>query len=249
MKKLVKIMMLGGMTLLMAVSIIGCKAKKPASDENTDTETEEQQEDQKEEEDREQQEDQKEEDGEQQEDQKEEQEEESQEKNTIQLTVYEESFHTAFSLAVGESQKLKISTNYDGSLEYKSADEAIATVDREGNVTATGAGRVVLTITAGDVTRNVNVVVKDSAADGEQEEEKANPTDTAGNTERPVTSAVEQTPTAEQAEGSTKTTVSVSTVITNAEGESITVVPFEHDIEIDNSNQEEYHIEWQYVLE
>lgn len=237
MKKLEKIMIVGVMTILMAVSIMGCKAGEPASEENTDTETEqqdeEQQEDQKEEQDGEQ-------DGEQ---------EESQEKNPIQLTVYEESFHTAFSLTVGESRKLKISTNYDGSLEYKSADEAIATVDSEGNVTAMGAGRVALTITAGDVTRDVNVVVEDSVVDGQQEEEKTDSTDTAGNTEKPATPAVEQNPTAAQTGGSTKTNISISTVIINAEGESVTVVPFEHDIEIDNSKQEEYHIEWQYVLE
>lgn len=233
MKKLEKIMIVGVMTILMAVSIMGCKAGEPASEENTDTETEQQ-------------------DEEQQEDQKEEQDgeqEESQEKNPIQLTVYEESFHTAFSLTVGESRKLKISTNYDGSLEYKSADEAIATVDSEGNVTAMGAGRVALTITAGDVTRDVNVVVEDSVVDGQQEEEKTDSTDTAGNTEKPATPAVEQNPTAAQTGGSTKTNISISTVIINAEGESVTVVPFEHDIEIDNSKQEEYHIEWQYVLE
>ncbi len=228
MKKLEKIMIVGVMTILMAVSIIGCKAKGPTSEENTDTETE-QQEDQKEEQDGEQ--------------------EESQEKNPIQLTVYEEAFHTAFSLTVGESKKLKISTNYDGSLEYTSANEAIATVDSEGNVTATGAGRVALTITAGDVTRDVNVVVEASEADGEQEEEKTDRTDAAANTDKSTTPAVEQNPTAEQTEGSTKTNISISTVITNAEGESVTVVPFEHDIEIDNSNQEEYHIEWQYVLD
>ena len=231
MKKLEKIMIVGVMTILMAVSIIGCKAKEPTSEENTDTETEQQ-------------------DEEQQEDQKEEQDgeqEESQKKNPIQLTVYEEAFHTAFSLTVGESKKLKISTNYDGSLEYKSANEAIATVDSEGNVTATGAGRVALTITAGDVTKDVNVVVEASEADGEQEEKDR--TDAAANTEKPATPAVEQNPTAEQTEGGTKTSISISTVITNAEGESVTVFPFEHDIEIDNSNQEEYHIEWQYVLE
>ena len=228
MKKLEKIMIVGVMTILMAVSIIGCKAKEPATEENTDTETE-QQEDQKEEQDGEQ--------------------EESQEKNPIQLTVYEEAFHTAFSLTVGESKKLKISTNYDGSLEYTSANEAIATVDSEGNVTATGAGRVALTITAGDVTRDVNVVVEASEADGEQEEEKTDRTDAVANTDKSTTPAVEQNPTAEQTEGSTKTNISISTVITNAEGESVTVVPFQHDIEIDNSNQEEYHIEWQYVLD
>ncbi|MDE7366692.1 MAG: Ig-like domain-containing protein [Lachnospiraceae bacterium] len=230
MKKLEKIMIVGVMMILMAVSIMGCKAGEPDSEENTDTETE-QQEDQD---------DQNGQNGEQ---------EDAQEKDTIQLTVYEESFHTAFSLTVGESKKLKISTNYDGSLEYKSADEAIATVDSEGNVTAMGAGRVALTITAGDVTRGVNVVVEDSVVDGQQEEEKTDSTDTAGNTEKPATPAVEQNPTAEQTEGSTKTNISISTVITNADGESVTVVPFEHDIEIDSSNQQEYHIEWQCILD
>lgn len=246
MRKLGKRVIIGAMAVLMAVSMAGCKTKEPASEDNSDTEAEQQEENQEDE----QEENQKEESEESQEDeQKEEQGEDQQEEQTIRLAVYEEAFHTAFSLEVGESRKLNVRTNYDGTLEYKSADENIATVDPEGNVTATGAGRVILTIAAGDVTRDVTVLVKGEAASGEQEEENADRTATAGNEERAASLTVEQNPTAEQAESTTKTNISISTVIINDKGESVTVVPFEQNIEINNSDQEEYHIEWQYVLD
>ena len=78
----------------------------------------------------------------------------------IQVSVKEESFNTAFMLEIGESRKLDIETNYRGSLAYKSADEAIASVDADGNVTANRNGTVMLLVTAGDKVDTVNVVVK-----------------------------------------------------------------------------------------
>lgn len=236
MKKMKKQVMAGIIMLLLAVSVMGCKAKEPVSEENSDTETEEQGEDREE--------------G-QEEGQEQEVQGEEQKEDAVQLSVYEEAFHTAFSLAVGESRKLKVSTDYDGSLEYQSADETIATVDQEGTVTAIGAGTVTLTIAAGDVKKDVNVIVQGETADAGQQEaaEDAEEAGASGNVERPAASAGEQEPAAEQTENTTKTNISISTVIVNGAGESITVVPFEQDIEIDSSNQEEYHIEWQYVLE
>ena len=78
----------------------------------------------------------------------------------IQVSVKEESFNTTFMLEIGESRKLDIETNYRGSLAYKSADEAIASVDADGNVTANRNGTVRLSVTAGDKVDTVNVVVK-----------------------------------------------------------------------------------------
>ncbi|MCM1495177.1 MAG: Ig-like domain-containing protein [Bacteroides sp.] len=239
MKKMKKRVIAGIIMLLLAVLVVGCKAKEPDSGENSDTETEEQGEEQEEGQEEEQEEGQ------------EAQGEEPQKEAAVQLSVYEEAFHTAFSLMVGESRKLKVSTDYDGSLEYQSTDETIATVDQEGTVTAIGAGTVTLTIAAGDVKKDVNVIVQGETADAGQQNgtEDAGAAGTAGNTGRPAVPAEEQNPTAEQTESTTKTNISISTVIVNGEGECITVVPFEQDIEIDNSNPEEYHIEWQYVLE
>lgn len=237
MKKLDKRVMIGVMTVVMAVSLMGCKAKEPDTEESTDTEQQETEQD--EEKDTEQ----------------DAEKDTEQEADSVQLAVFEEAFHTAFTLEVGESKQLKVRTNYDGSLEYKSDDETIATVDQEGNVTATGAGRVSLTITAGDVTKDVNVVVKALEADAEsgqaenQEEETGHPEENRNTLEAERNTSGQTSIPAGQNSDTTTMNISISTVITNSEDESVTVIPFEQTIEVDNSSKEDYHIQWQYVLE
>lgn len=249
MKKLDKKVMLGVMTVIMAVSLLGCKAKEPATEDGPDSEQQEtEQEDQDEEKDRDQDE---EKDTAQDEEKDTEQDagkDTEEEADPVQLAVYEEAFRTAFTLEVGESRQLKVRTNYDGSLKYKSDNEAVATVDQEGNVTATGAGRVNLTIAAGGVIREVNVVVKESESDtgsGQVENQEENGNSLAAERN---TSGQSGIPTEQNADTTTMN-VSISTVITNSEDGSSTVIPFEQTIEIDNSSKEDYHIEWQYVLE
>lgn len=88
----------------------------------------------------------------------------------VTLTIEQESFNTAFTLEVGESKALDIETTYEGDLEFVSDNEAIATIDEEGKVTAVKNGLVTMTVRAGEIEKHINVVVKAPVVAEEPEE-------------------------------------------------------------------------------
>lgn len=88
----------------------------------------------------------------------------------VTLTIEQESFNTAFTLEIGESKKLDVETTYEGDLEFSSDNEAIATIDEEGKVTAVKNGIVTMTVRAGDIEKHINVVVKAPVVAEEPEE-------------------------------------------------------------------------------
>lgn len=237
MKKAGKIIVIGIMTIAMTAAVFGCKAQKKTSEENTDTVSEQETESE--------------------EGTNEDKEEDlngKSDQDSVKLAVYEEAFHTAFSLTVGESKQLIVSTDYDGTLEYKSGDEAIATVDKEGNVTAVGPGTVRMTITAGEVEKEVNVTVRASEAESENPEDKENDSreEATGRTGN-QTSNTGNNQTAGSSEPaavneSNTTSISISTIIYNGDG-TIVDIPYEQTVEISNNNQEDYHLEWQYDIQ
>lgn len=225
MKRIRKGIIIGVMTAAMAVSIFGCKGKEPAADDTSDTESEEQGQ------------------------------EEQQEEGEIQLTVYEESFHTAFSLAVGESRELQVNTDYDGTLKYKSGDETIATVDRKGNVTAVGAGIVEMTIIAGKVEKTVNVIVTEAESEeareedntGDGTEEVAGNSGSAANHTANPPAAAENEPAYVEEEPAT-TTIHISTVILDENNENATEV-YEQTVVVPADAEGNYYFQWQYTQE
>lgn len=92
------------------------------------------------------------------------------EESEVSLTISQESFNVAFYLEVGESRKLAVDTDYDGTLTYASANDEVATIGTDGTVTAVKNGTATMTVTAGDHSRRINVIVK---APEEPEEEAA----------------------------------------------------------------------------
>ena len=92
------------------------------------------------------------------------------EESEVSLTISQESFNVAFYLEVGESRKLAVDTDYDGTLTYASANDEVATIDTDGIVAAVKNGTATMTVTAGDTMRRINVIVK---APEEPEEEAA----------------------------------------------------------------------------
>lgn len=97
-------------------------------------------------------------------------EKEALEESEVSLTISQESFNVAFYLEVGESRKLAVDTDYDGTLTYASANDEVATIDTDGIVAAVKNGTATMTVTAGDTMRRINVIVK---APEEPEEEAA----------------------------------------------------------------------------
>lgn len=67
----------------------------------------------------------------------------------------------ATELAVGETTTVKATTKPSKTVTFKSSDEAIATVDAKGVVTAVKAGTVKITATAGKLSKDVDLTVKD----------------------------------------------------------------------------------------
>ncbi|MCM1494721.1 MAG: Ig-like domain-containing protein [Bacteroides sp.] len=177
-------------------------------------------------------------------------EEQKEQEPEIHLAIGQESLNVAFTLEIGESRKLDIDTDYDGDLEYLSGDEAIVTVNQEGMVTAVSNGLVKMTVTAGDVERHINVVVKepvDVAAEEEpestQEPEEAN---VAAN-EASNTVSSNQTVRATESKTSANGNGSNATAASVSNGTSSNTTPTE--ASTSTFNPEDYYLDWYYIAE
>lgn len=174
----------------------------------------------------------------------------AEEEPEIHLTIGQESLNVAFTLDIGESRKLDVETDYDGELEYLSEDEAIVIVDQDGMVTAVSNGLVKMTVTAGDVERHVNVVVKEPASQAvEEETENTQEQEGTGNAQNVATGtsrsdqATGTTENKGSANGSTSNTTAASAPGETAGNTASTEAP------ASTFNPEDYYLDWYYIAD
>ncbi len=100
----------------------------------------------------------------------------------INLTINK----TEVNLVEGSSEKLIVTvTPEDTEVQYSSSNEAVAKVSSTGLIEAVAKGEAVISVKAGDVTKEVKVVVKEKEVDEEKPTEPENPVEEPG-TETPV---------------------------------------------------------------
>lgn len=177
-------------------------------------------------------------------------EEQKEEEPEIHLTIGQESLNVAFTLEIGESRKLDVDTDYDGALEYLSEDEAIVIVDQEGMVTAVSNVLVKMTVTAGDVERHINVVVKEPVNLAAEEEPESTQESEEANVAANETSSTVRS---NQATGTTESKTSANdsgsnTASTPASSGTSNNTP-STEAPVSTFNPEDYYLDWYYIAD
>lgn len=175
------------------------------------------------------------------------------EEEPVILSIEADSEDGKFMLDIGGSRKLSVNTNYEGSLEYASTNEAVATIDADGTVTAVKNGSVTMVVTAGDVERRINVIVKAPVAadDTEEPEEESteqavNP-DSDSNPSGTVGTAQTSGTTGNNVASNTTGSDTVANTTPSGTGGTAPAAPSEPATEAPAFNPADYYLDWYYI--
>lgn len=175
------------------------------------------------------------------------------EEEPVILSIEADSEDGKFMLDIGGSRKLSVNTNYEGSLEYASTNEAVATIDADGTVTAVKNGSVTMVVTAGNVERRINVIVKAPVAveDTEEPEEASteqavNP-DSDSNPSGTVGTAYTSGTTGNDIASNTTGSDTATNTTPSGTGGTAPAAPSEPAPEAPAFNPADYYLDWYYI--